>query len=264
MAIRGVILDLDGTVYRGAEAVPGAAEFICGLRARGLVIRYVTNRAHRRVGEVAEQLQGMGLDCSTADVVTSAEATAGYLKPGRVYVIGEAGILEALDRHGFVLDDRAPDYVIVSYDRGFNYQKLAAAVRLIDRGARFVATNTDRALRVEGGIVPGSGSLVAAVEAATGVKPLVIGKPERLLFDMTLKGMGLAAEEVIAVGDNLDTDIPAGAAAGMRTALILTGISTRADLAAAAVAPTWVVDSFAELGAIVDGSTGVPPATVAE
>ncbi len=252
MAIRGVILDLDGTVYRGAEAVPGAAEFICGLRARGIVIRYVTNRANRPVGEVADQLQGMGLACSTADVVTSAEATAAYLKPGRVYVIGEAGLLEALERHGFTLDDRNPDYVIVSFDRGFTYQKLATAVRLIGRGVPFVATNPDRALRVEDGISPGTGSLVAAVEAATNVKPLVIGKPERLIFDMTLKDMGLAGEEVIAVGDNLDTDIPAGAAAGMRTALILTGISTRADLATAAVVPTWVVDSFAELAAIID------------
>jgi len=142
--------------------------------------------------------------------------------------------------------------VIVSFDRTFDYHKLSVATRLIERGAQFVATNTDRALRLENGIAPGTGSLVAAVEAATGVAPLVIGKPERPLFEMVLKEMGLAGADVIAVGDNLETDIPAGAAAGMRTVLILTGISTRADLAHARVPPTWVVETFAELRALID------------
>jgi 4-nitrophenyl phosphatase len=252
MKIKGVIFDLDGTLYRGAEAVPGAVELVRDLHARGIAIRYATNRANRPGADVCAQLRDMGLACEPNDVVTSSDATAAYLKPGRVYAIGESGLLEALSRRGFVPDDQAPDYVIVSFDRTFDYRKLSVAARLIGRGAQFVATNTDRALRVADGIVPGTGSLVAAVEAATGMAPLVIGKPERPLFEMVLRDMGLEGADVIAVGDNLDTDIPAGHAAGMRTVLILTGISTRADLARAPIAPTWVVETFADLHALID------------
>ncbi|OGV64439.1 MAG: hypothetical protein A2498_04245 [Lentisphaerae bacterium RIFOXYC12_FULL_60_16] len=251
MNFKGVIFDLDGTVYRGKEAIPGAADFIHHLRDRAIPIRFVTNRANRPAGDVCQQLTGMGLDCTPADVLTSADATAAYLKPGRVYAIGESGLIEALDRHGFIRDDQSPDYVIVSFDREFNFKKLSTAVRLISNGAQFVATNPDRALRLEHGISPGTGSLVAAVQAATGVAPLIIGKPERRIFDMVLKDMNLAGSDVIAIGDNLDTDIPAGQVVGMRTVLILTGISTRADLARAPVPPTWVVETYAELEGIL-------------
>lgn len=254
MAIRGVIFDLDGTVYRGEEAVPGAAQVIRDLHARGVAIRYVTNRANRPGSEVRQQLLAMGLTCGPDDVITTSDATADFLKPGPVYVIGESGLLEALRRKGFVVDPALAETVIVSFDRTFTYEKLAIATRLIANGARFVATNADRALRVEGGIMPGTGSLVAAVAAATGVEPLIIGKPERLIFDMTLRSMGLNADEVIAVGDNLDTDIPAGAAAGIRTVFILTGISTREDLAHAPVTPTWVVEDYVELRKVLDTS----------
>jgi len=167
MNFKGVIFDLDGTVYRGKEAIPGAADFIHHLRDRAIPIRFVTNRANRPAGDVCQQLTGMGLDCTPADVLTSADATAAYLKPGRVYAIGESGLIEALDRHGFIRDDQSPDYVIVSFDREFNFKKLSTAVRLISNGAQFVATNPDRALRLEHGISPGTGSLVAAVQAAT-------------------------------------------------------------------------------------------------
>lgn len=251
MKVRGIILDLDGTVYRGQEAVPGAADFIRDLHARDVAIRYVTNRANRSSIEVCRQLSDMGLSCDPDDVITSADATADFLKPGPVYVIGESGLFDVLTHKGFVLDETAAETVIVSFDRTFTYEKLAIATRLIGNGAKFVATNADRALRVEGGIAPGTGSLVAAVEAATGVKPLIIGKPERLIFDMTLRDMGLTADEVIAVGDNIDTDIPAGAAADIRTAFILTGVSTREDLAHAPVQPTWVVEDYEELRKII-------------
>lgn len=250
---KGVIFDLDGTVYRGKEAIPGAADFIRRLRDRDVAIRFVTNRANRPASEVCSQLLDMGLDSSPADVLTSADATAAYLKPGRVYAIGESGLIEALDRQGFIQDDQSPDYVIVSFDREFNFKKLATAVRLVSRGVQFIATNPDRALRLEHGISPGTGSLVAAVQAATGIAPLIIGKPERRIFDMVLKDMKLKASDVIAIGDNLDTDIPAGQVVGMRTVLILTGISTRDELAKAPVPPTWVVDTYAELEGILLG-----------
>ncbi|NLL83741.1 MAG: HAD-IIA family hydrolase [Lentisphaerae bacterium] len=253
MKLKGLILDLDGTVYRGSEAVPGAAEVIRDLHKRGVVIRYVTNRANRPGYVVRDQLLGMGLDCGPDDVITSSDATADYLKPGPVYVIGELGLREALDAKGFVIDEKRAEAVIVSFDREFNYAKLAVATKLISNGARFVATNPDRALRLADGIVPGTGSIVAAVAAASGVEPLIIGKPERLIFDTTLRSMGLTADEVVAVGDNLDTDIPAGAAAGIRSAFILTGISTREDLATAKVQPDWTVANYDELRVVLEG-----------
>ena len=262
--IQGVIFDLDGTVYRGFEEVPGAAALIRDLLAAGVAVRYATNRANRPATVVCDQLRGMGLACTPRDVITSADATAAHLQPGRAYVIGEAGIRQALEQRGFVIADEAVDYVIVSYDRTFDFQKLSTALRLIDRGARFVATNTDRALRLEGGLTPGSGSLVAAVEAACGIRPTVIGKPERLLFDWVLKDMNLPAASVIAIGDNLDTDIPAGHAAGMRTVFLLAGVSTRDDLAHAAVAPTWVAESYDDVRAILmDGASAFSAASAA-
>lgn len=248
--IRGVIFDLDGTVYRGAEAVPGAADLIRDLRTRGVQVRFATNRANRPADVVRDQLTSMGLDCDLDDIFTTAEATADVLKPGRYYLIGEAGVGRALENRGFVPDQTAPDYVVVSYDREFSYRKLAIAQRLILDGAQFVATNPDRILSMADGLVPGAGSIVAAVVAATGVDPLVIGKPGRRLFDWALARMGLPATAVIAVGDNLDTDIPAGKAAGMRTMLMLTGVTQRDELARTKTLPTWVAQDYVEARAI--------------
>ena len=242
--IQGVIFDLDGTVYRGNEAVPGAANLIRDLSARGIAVRYATNRANRPAAVVCDQLRGMGIDCTPRDIATTADATAAFLKPGRVFLIGEAGIQQALESRGFQLTETDAETVIVSFDRSFDYLKLKTAVRLISQGAAFVATNGDRALRIEDALVPGSGAIVAAVEAACGRRPLVIGKPERRLFDWVLAEMGLPAEAVIAVGDNLETDIPAGQAAGMRTLLVLTGVATRDDLARASVPPTWIAETY--------------------
>jgi 4-nitrophenyl phosphatase len=253
--IRGVILDLDGTVYRGAEEVPGAARFVAQHRARGGRCLFVTNRANRTPDVVAAHLREYGIDCGPGDILTSAQATALYLKHGTYYPIGEDGLIQALDEQGLTRDDRAPDYVVVSFDRGFTYAKLRTACSLIAAGARFVATNPDRALRTETGISPGTGAIVAAVEAGSGVRPLMIGKPERRIMDLALERMGLRREEAVCVGDNLDTDIRAGHHAGIRSVLILTGVSRRDDIARAAHTPTWVVESYAELDAYVARET---------
>ena len=254
--IRGVLLDLDGTVYRGAQEVPGAAQFVRQLRAWDILYLFVTNRANRPPEDVRDHLRGFGIDCATEDILTAAQATAAYLKKGSAYCIGEEGLRRALVEAGFEITDHAPDYVIVSLDRGFTYEKLATASRLIAGGARFVATNPDKALRIEQHVVPGTGALVAAVEAACGQKPLMIGKPEPLIFEMALKKLGLAAADVIVVGDNPETDIPAGVNAGLRTAYILTGVGSREDAACTGVGPTWIVEGFAELLSLVAREKG--------
>ena len=249
--IKGVILDLDGTVYRGNEEVPGAARCVARLRERDIRCLFVTNRANRTPATVVDHLRGYGIDCSPADVLTSAEATALHLGRGSVYPIGEDGLLQALKQHGMTLDDQAPDYVVVSFDRGFTYEKLRTACSLIARGARFIATNPDKALRTETGLSPGTGAIVAAVAAGSGVDPVMIGKPERRIMDLAVQRLGLKHDDVICVGDNLDTDILASHNAGLRSVLILTGVSSREDLAHASCKPTWVVETYDELDAII-------------
>jgi 4-nitrophenyl phosphatase len=256
MAFRGIILDLDGTVYTGSKEVPGAAAFVRACRASGIRCLFVTNRTNRLPDAIAGHLSGYGIDCSVCDVLTASEATAAILPPGRAYVIGEEGLVIPLRAAGFTLTDQDPDYVIVGFDREFSYDKLKTACHWIGRGARFIATNPDRALRMEDRLYPGTGALVAAVEAGTNIRPLVIGKPERPIMDMALRRLGLPAGEVLAVGDNLATDIPSAAAAGISSVLMLTGVSRADDVASSPVAPTWVCATFAELETVVFGAGG--------
>ncbi len=246
MAIKGILFDLDGTVYLGEKEVPGAAEFVCNLKQNGIRSMFVTNRSNRSADAVCEHLRGYGIECEDDDIISTSDAAALYLKPGSYYAIGEENLFDTLNRHGFTYDDQNPDYVIVSFDRKFNYDKLKKAVGLIYNGAKFISTNPDHALKMYDDILPGTGAIVAAVEVGSGVKPITVGKPERIIFDIAIERIGVNRSEVIAVGDNLLTDIPAGAAAGIRTALILTGMSTREDVGGSPVEPTWIVEDYEE------------------
>jgi 4-nitrophenyl phosphatase len=246
------MLDLDGTVYRGTEEVPGAAAFIRQLKTWGIQPLYVTNRANRTPDEVCAHLRGYGVECEEDEVVTSAQATAQYLKAGRVYYVGEQGLHLELEKAGLEIADTDVDHVVVSYDRGLTYDKLKTAARLIDAGATYIATNPDRGLRTEEGIYPGTGAIVAAVSAVVQQDPVIIGKPERLIIDMALQRIGCAPEHALMVGDNHLTDIPAAARASVRSVLILTGISTREDLPFAEHQPDWIVEDFAELTSLVE------------
>lgn len=251
MAIEGIILDLDGTVYWGDQEVAGASDFVRAQQAAGVRCLFVTNRSNRTPERIREQLQGYGIPCERDDILTSGQATAQYIGAGRVFCVGEQGLVTALEEAGLVVTAEGAEYVVVSFDRFFTYEKMTTACRLIDGGAKYIATNPDKSLRTENGLVPGTGAIVAAVTAGSGVEPVVIGKPERLIFDMAVKRMGLGHDDVIAVGDNIDTDIPAGRKAGIRTVLMLTGISSRADLARSVAKPTWVAENFVELSGIV-------------
>ena len=256
MNLKGIIFDLDGTVYRGDEAVPGAAPLIGHLHAHGVRTLFVTNRANRPPEGVRAHLQALGIRCIVEDVLTSSEATAEYLHRGSVYLIGEAGIRAALEHNGFTFTDNKPDYVIVSFDREFNYAKLRDACLLIQQGARFVATNPDKGLRMPEGVMPGTGAIVASIVAATGATPLVVGKPEPRILEIALRRMKLSPDTVLTVGDNIETDMPASAGAGITSILILTGISTRADLSKATVLPQHVVGDYAELRELLERLSG--------
>lgn len=254
--LKGILLDLDGTLYRGRHEVPGAAGFVSRLAARGIRPLFVTNRSNRGTAEVRDHLRGFGIPCEEEDILTSAQATARILGGGRAYCIGEEPLLRELAGAGMVLTEDSPDYVVVGLDRGVTYEKLRTAAAWIRRGARFVATNTDPGLPDGGDVLPGAGAIVAAVQTASGVAPRVIGKPAPHLFDMAVRRAGLRPGDVVAVGDSLDTDIAGGRAAGIRTVLLLTGISSRSEAEAAAIRPDWIAADPAELESLVASLSG--------
>ncbi len=249
--LRALLLDLDGVVYHGRVPVPGAVEFIRRWRGRGVGIRYITNRSGRTPEAVAAHLAALGVPCDPSEVVTSAVATALKLGPCRAFVIGEPGLVEVLGRHGIEVGDIDPACVIVGGDSTVDYAKLTRAVRLVLAGARLIATNPDRLVNVETGVVPGNGAIVAAIAYATRAEPTVIGKPEPTLVQLALEQLGAAPDEALLVGDNLETDIEAGRRAGVRTVHLLTGISKPSDRSPGAPEPTWTARDFGELETLV-------------
>lgn len=252
-ALRGFIFDLDGTLYRGNTVLPGAAEFVARLRQASIPVLFLTNNATTPPQGVAERLTGMGIPAGIEDVFTSAQATATTLAEEmpncRIYVVGEAGLREALLAAGLTLTDdfREADTVVVGMDREITYLKLRDAALAIRRGAHFIATNTDRTLPTELGLIPGAGSIVGLLEIATDVQPRIIGKPSAGIMQLGLRRLGTPRELTGAVGDRAETDIIGGQAAGLPTIAVLTGASTAEQFAAMRPPPDWV---FEDLGVL--------------
>jgi 4-nitrophenyl phosphatase len=262
---RGLIVDMDGVLWRGDEPVPGIVGFFDLLRARGIAFVLATNNASKTVAEYQDKLAGFGVAVRPEEILTSSQATAAHLAdllPGgaRVYAIGEAGLREALAEHGHILlSDEAEeaDCVAVGWDRGLTWAKLRCACLLIRRGARFVGTNPDRTYPTPDGLVPGNGATLAALEAATGVAPLIVGKPEPLLYEQALKRLGTPRTETAALGDRLDTDIAGARRAGLPAILVLSGVTTADELAASPLQPDEVyadISALAEAWSVVPGS----------
>ncbi len=240
---RGIALDIDGVLMRGAAAIPGAAAALEDLRARGLPVAFVTNNARRTPEEIAGWLGAAGMPAEADAVVTSALAAAALLEPGtRCLVIGMAGLRCALEARGCTLvrEPGETDAVVVGLDEDLTYDALRRATLALAQGAHFVGTNADVTLPVQGGVAwPGNGAILAALTAATGREPLIAGKPRRPLFDAAARRLG--AEPRLFVGDRVETDIAGAAAAGWDTALVLTGVSTRADAETAEPPPDHVL-----------------------
>src|SRR6202048_85865 len=238
-ALRGLLIDLDGVVYTGRDPIPGAAGFLSEARRRGLKFLLVTNNSTTSPELVAERLRGMHIDVTPPEILTSARAAVAYVSAHagpsrRVRIIGEAGLRQAAEEEGLtvILDGEiAADWVIAGLDRAFTYEKLTSATRAIMAGAHFVATNADALLPIEGGqVLPGAGSIVAAIQTATAVAPIVVGKPEPGLFEHGLRRLGgLHPDQVAMIGDRLDTDVVGGQRAGLRTILVLSGVTTAAE-----------------------------------
>lgn len=247
---RAYLFDLDGTVYRGSKPIPEAVMALREMTERGAHIAFLTNNSSMTPEQVAAKLRAMGVPADPEQVVTSSLVTAAALReemPGAsVYAIGEEGLLAALRSAGCRFDDERPDVVVVGIDRRLTYEKLAKAALAIQRGARFYATNTDRALPSEQGLLPGNGALLAALVTTTGVQPRVFGKPEPAFVHYALKRLGVPPQEALMVGDNGQTDIPAGARAGTDTLLVLTGVTRPEEVNTLPVVPTYVAANVKE------------------
>ncbi|MBA3689110.1 MAG: HAD-IIA family hydrolase [Chloroflexi bacterium] len=247
-ALRLVIFDLDGVMYRGREPVPGAAALVAALHRRDLLIRFATNNSMTTRAMYVPRLMAMGVAVELDEIVTSTSATIDHLRAhlpevGSVMAVGASGMLEELQEAGFdamaaadAVDasyeggplDRSFGAVIAGLDPSFDFRRLAAATTAIRAGARFIATNADLRYPTPTGFLPGAGSIVAALRAASGEEPLVIGKPEPGIFSAILERAGVRPEEAVAIGDNPDADIVAAHRAGMRSILVLTGVADAA------------------------------------
>jgi len=253
-SIRHIIVDMDGVLYRGAEMIPGTPQFLAFLREQGIGFVLATNNATRTPQQFVDKLAGMGVEVEPAEILTSSQATAGYLaaiapRGTRVFVVGMDGLRTALQAAGFELVEEEPEYVVAGMDFTICYERLAQATLHIRAGAGFVGTNADLTFPSERGIVPGAGSLLALLEAATGVKPRVIGKPETAMMEQAMMRLGAARETTAALGDRLETDILAGKRAGMCTLLVLSGVTDRSLLAASEIQPDLVFENVADLWA---------------
>jgi 4-nitrophenyl phosphatase len=222
---------MDGVLWRDTEAIGDLPALLKLIEQKGLKVAFVTNNATRTVEQYQEKFRGFGAEVAADQIHTSSKAAAHFLSEkhpagGTVHVIGERGLREALTDRGFSIGDSNPLAVVVGLDRELSYEKLKQATILIRSGVPFIGTNPDRTLPSPAGEVPGAGSILAALEAATGVQPLIIGKPERALLDGAMAQLGVGPGETLMAGDRIETDVAAGQAAGTHTALLLSGVTT--------------------------------------
>jgi 4-nitrophenyl phosphatase len=248
---------MDGVLWKEAAPIGDLPTIFSVVAARGLRLIAATNNATGSPEEYATRLRGFGVDVDAAQITTSAEATAGTLESrfpgaGAVFVVGEHGIQKRLQASGFEVitdpaDRRAVIAVVACLDREFTYQKLEAAATHVRRGAIFYGTNPDPTFPTPAGLVPGAGSIIAAIAAAGGAKPTIIGKPSPLMFEVAAERIGVGKEEVLVVGDRLETDIAGGQAWGARTALVLSGVCTADQARAWRPKPDIVAADLAEL-----------------
>ncbi len=251
--IRAVLFDMDGVLYRGQTLLSGVSELFSFLTERQIGFACATNNASMTPQQYVAKLAAMGIVLSTERVITSAQATARYLRdhypPGtRVFVIGMQGLREALFADGyFIEDDLSPELVVQGADFTLTYDRLKRATLHIRRGARFISTNPDRTFPSEEGLIPGAGAIAAALSAATDVTPLVIGKPAPTMFLIGAAMLGAPPAQTLVVGDRLDTDIAGAIAAGMPSVLVLTGVTTAAEAATSPIRPDLIVADLPEL-----------------
>ncbi|MBK8985127.1 MAG: HAD-IIA family hydrolase [Chloroflexi bacterium] len=260
--IENLILDMDGVLWRGETPMPGLVELFATLRQRGMGFALATNNATKTAVMYTEKLARFGVDVPPEQIVTSAEATAAFLRDeyengSAVYVVGDAGLHQAIAAQGFtiVTPEEARSgvgaaAVVVGFSRNATYEIMAMAAHLINRGARFIGTNPDPSFPSEIGPLPGAGALLAFIQTGTGVSPTLIGKPGPIMFQQAMRRMGGTPANTAMVGDRLSTDILGAKNAGLQAILLLSGISRRADIEQVGIQPDFVLADIGELTAV--------------
>ncbi|MEV0549611.1 HAD-IIA family hydrolase [Nocardia salmonicida] len=249
--ILSYLTDMDGVLVHEDQLIPGADEFLAELRANEIPFLVLTNNSIRTPRDLQARLRHTGLDIPEESIWTSALATATFLadqRPnGTAYVVGESGLTTALHEIGYVLTDSDPDYVVLGETRTYSFEAITTAIRLVDRGAKFIATNPDATGPSRDGVLPATGSVAALITRATGKEPYYVGKPNPLMMRSALRQIGAHSQSTVMIGDRMDTDVIAGLEAGLRTVLVTSGISTKSSVEAYPFRPTMVVDSVADL-----------------
>lgn len=250
------IIDMDGVLWHGEQALPGFQEFFALLRERQIKFVLATNNSGGTPEQYVAKLGRMGVTISRDEVLTSALATAQYLAEQtvpaetKVFAISEGGLQAALQEKGFILRDLYEidaDYVVCGLDRGISWDKLATATLNIRNGAKFLGTNGDTSLPTERGITHGNGAILAAIQAGSGVAPITIGKPEPIMYQQAMERLSIDPAHTIAIGDRLETDILGAIKANIRSIMVLTGISDEAEVEREGYGPTWIVPGLPEV-----------------
>ncbi len=269
--IENLILDMDGVLWHGETPVPGLASFFKEIKRRHMGYILATNNATETPEQYANKLDRFGIDVPAERILTSAEATAGYLRKtypaGRsAYIVGEIGLHKAMGSQGFrILDEEIDDLlsvqadvVVVGMTRHVCYRHLAIANHLISNGATFIGTNPDVTFPSEIGRMPGAGSILAFLETASGIIPKVIGKPNGIMFREAIQRLSGSVDNTVMVGDRMNTDIAGAHSVGLRTVLLMSGIATREDLKSATIEPDWVFDDLRSFAAAFETTLPVP------
>jgi NagD protein len=245
------LTDMDGVLVHEEEPIPGAAEFIDALKSSGRRFLVLTNNSIYTPRDLRARLLVSGIDVPEDCLWTSALATAEFLRSqrphGSAYVVGEAGLTTAMHDVGYVMTTRDPDYVVLGETRTYSFEAITRAIRLIEAGARFIATNPDASGPSQQGTLPATGSVAALISTATGRQPYYVGKPNPLMMRGALNRLEAHSETTVMVGDRMDTDIISGLEAGLRTVLVSTGSTRPENIERFPYRPTRVVDSIADL-----------------
>ena len=249
--LKNYLIDMDGVLVKGRTPIPGAPEFIDRLIKRKIKFLILTNNPLYTQRDLEHRLTTIGLKVPAESIFTSAIATARFLQnqnpQGKAFVIGEAGLTQALHDVGYVQTDINPDYVVLGEVNNYNFELITKEIRLINDGAMFIATNPDNTGPLETGVVPATGALAALIEKATGKAPFFVGKPNPLMMRSAMRYLDVHSENTVMIGDRMDTDIVAGVMSGLETILVLTGVSRREDVRRFPYRPTLIVDSVADI-----------------
>ena len=254
--VKTILLDMDGVLWRGDEPVLDIRKLFVRIKEAGLTVYCITNNSARTIEYYLQKLEEYGVNLNRDQIITSAEAASTYLlkiypQGGNVYIVGEEGLIETLKRNKFnqILE---PDQnniiaVVVGLDRNLTYKKLAGATQLVANGVPFIGTNPDKSIPIPMGIAPGAGSVISAIETASGINAAIIGKPEKHVFQLALDRANCLPSESIMIGDRLDTDILGAQNIGIQTGLVLSGVTSKKLVESWDPVPTFVADNAAEI-----------------